>query len=182
MVGIATFAMFCGDKQLVQGLAITCDFVGVCLVAADLLNIYRKHRVDGPIARLKSYFQDFPLWCEPRHVVVNVPTLNLALTAHGVRLAITIPEDASVEQKVDFLMRRVEELGQGLHHHHENLAVAERRLTADIAGTRQLIDRQRTQIAQRLRSIEVGDLFLTPLGLLYVAVGAALNFLALLSF
>lgn len=184
MVGIATFAMFCGDKQLVEGLAVSCDFVGICLVAADLLNIYRKHRVDGPIARLKSYFRDRP-WRKKERIGAMSVNLrghgSINFTGQDARLTVGASQNATIEQKVDFLMRRFKELEEGQQNHQSNLALAEQRLTAGIAASGLRFDHYRKSIERRLRSIEVGDLFLTPLGLLYVAVGAALNILALLS-
>lgn len=182
MIFVAIIAQ-CHDRhEIVQLLGAGCDLAGVCLVAADLCNIYRKHRVAGPISLIKSYFLDFPLLKRPRQATLTATLGNVTLTAHGVRMRVGISPDATQEQKVDYLMRRFAELEEGQQNQQENLAAAERRLTADIAATRQLVDRHRTQVARRLRSIEIGDLFLTPLGLLYVAVGAGLNVMALLSF
>lgn len=178
IVLLALAAQMAGNDELVQGLAAACDLVGVCLVAADLWNVYGKHKVDTPWKRLTNYFSDFPLRQRPRNAVVNVETGRLTLTGQGVRMRVGIAPGATLEQKVDFLMRRFGETEEALHNLNQNLDAAARRLSGDIEAVCAELQGHQSQTTARLREIEIGDLFLAPLGLLYVAVGAGLSMIS----
>lgn len=107
IVLLALAAQMAGNDELVQGLAGACDLVGVCLVAADLWNVYRKHKVVSPWHSLMRYFRDCPSFKPLRRAVLARGLGNVTVTSHGILRGVGVfSPDATLEQKVDFLMRR----------------------------------------------------------------------------
>lgn len=176
--GLSAWWIVPQSTQPLQWIGFVYQLIGVLSVVFALRAAASRHEVKPAGARLIKYMCDCPFWRPARTVNLEASPINLKATLTADGLIVPARINASLEERVASLERKVGELGEGqslLRQRISSESVARAASLAQLASSSEL---HASRVGADFRRIEVGSLKLSYFGLLWLVLGMIVSFFA----